>query len=370
MSAQDRVSFEHAIAWIDGATRRLEAEEVSLDAAAGRVLASDQLAAGPIPSADCATIDGFAVKAEATLGAGAYNPVEVTSVPLEAGEVMPPEADAVVPFDQAEPAGPGQIVLVEPTVAGANVDPRGAVAAAGILLAGAGTRLTPGHLGLLALAGVTRISVTRRPRVRLAIIGKARSDPPVDSNRPMLRALIERDGGAVLDATLADVFAGDADILIIAGGTGRGRSDRSAEALAAAGSLEIHGVALMPGETAGFGHTLGGVPVLLLPGSPAACLWNYELFAGRAIRRLRGHDPELPYRVVGVTTARKIVSSIGMTEICPIRRLADARVEPLAAFAEVGLMATAAADGFVIVPAASEGYPADAGINAYFYEER
>ena len=44
-------------------------------------------------------------------------------------------------------------------------------------------------------------------------------------------------------------------------------------------------------------------------------------------------------------------------------------VEPLAAFAEVGLMATAAADGFMIVPAASEGYPAGATINAYFYGE-
>jgi molybdopterin molybdotransferase len=369
VSARDRVSFEHAIAWIDGATRCLEAEEASFDAAAGRVLASDQRASGAIPSADCAAIDGFAVKAEASLGAGAYNPVAVTAVAVEAGEPMPPETDAVVPSNQAEPEGPGQIVLVEPTVAGANVDRRGAVITGGMLLAAAGTRLTPGHLGLLALAGGNRISVTRRPRVRLAITGKARSGPPVDSNGPMLRALIERDGGALLDATLADAFAGDADIIIIAGGTGRGPNDRSVEALAAAGSLDIHGVALMPGETAGLGHTLGGVPVLLLPGSPAACLWNYELFAGRAIRRLGGRNSEPPYRVVGVTTTRKIVSAIGLTEICPIRRLADGRVEPLAAFAGVGLMATAAADGFMIVPAASEGYPAGATINAYFYGE-
>ncbi|HEY2530842.1 MAG TPA: hypothetical protein VGJ20_23400, partial [Xanthobacteraceae bacterium] len=93
------------------------------------------------------------------------------------------------------------------------------------------------------------------------------------------------------------------------------------------------------------------------------------LFAGRAIRRLGGRNPELPYRVVGITITRKIVSSIGMTEICPIRRLADGCVEPVAVFAETGLMATVAADGFVMVPAASEGYPAGAAINAYFYSE-
>lgn len=365
MSTRDRVSFDHAVAWIDGAVGRLKTEEVSLDAAAGRVLASDRRAAGLIPFADCAAIDGFAVKAEATLGAGAYNPLAVAAVGIEAGEPMPPETDAVAPFDQAEPEGLGQIVLVEPIAAGANVDRRGALTAAGMMLTAAGTRLTPAHLGLLATAGCTRVSVTRRPRVRLAIAGNARSGPPTDSNGPMLRALIERDGGTVFDAKLGDAFGEGADIIIIAGGTGRGPNDRSAAALASAGSLDIHGVALIPGETAGFGHTVGGIPVLLLPGSPAACLWNYELFAGRAIRRLGGRNPELPYRLVGVTTARKIVSAIGMTEICPIRCLAKDRVEPVAAFAEIGLMATVAADGFVIVPAASEGYPAGAVVNAY-----
>ena len=101
--------------------------------------------------------------------------------------------------------------------------------------------------------------------------------------------------------------------------------DKSAAALVAAGTLDIHGVAMVPGETAGFGRTATGVPVQLLPGTPSACLWSYELFAGRAIRRLGGRDPALPYRARPMTTARKIVSSIGVTEICPVRMCSDAR---------------------------------------------
>jgi molybdopterin molybdotransferase len=185
----------------------------------------------------------------------------------------------------------------------------------------------------------------------------------------MLRALVERDGGAVIEASLAAAFDTGADIVVVAGGTGRGREDRSAAALSSSGSVDIHGLALAPGDTGGFGRTAGGIPVLLLPGMPASCLWNYELFAGRAIRRLGGGDPALPYLLHPAVTAGKIVSAIGMTEIYPIRRLADGRVEPLASFAAVGLMAAVQGDGVVIVPPASEGYPAGARVTAYFYDE-
>lgn len=260
--------------------------------------------------------------------------------------------------------------MVEPIAAGADVHRRGAFAAAGSVLAVAGAGLTPRHLGMLAACGPTPIPVIRRPRVRLVIAGRLPPGRPVDSNGPMLRALIGRDGGVVADTGLPDAFGAGADLIVISGGTGRGREDRSAAALAASGSLDIHGVALIPGESTGFGRTAHGTAVILLPGIPAACLWSYELFAGRAVRRLGGRHPGLPYRSSSVTAARKIVSAIGMTEVCPIRRLADRRVEPIASFAETGLMAAIGADGFVIVPAASEGYPAGAAVNAYFYEDR
>ncbi len=278
--------------------------------------------------------------------------------------------DAIVPFDQAEPNEAGRVVLVEPVAAGANIDRQGAVASADALLIAAGTRLTARHIGMIAIAGVARVPVIRRPRVRLVVARYARSGEPFDGNGPMLRALVDRDGGIVTDAPLADAFAAGADLVLVAGGTGRGREDRSVAALSACGKLDLHGVALAPGETAGFGRLAGGTPALLLPGAPAACLWNYELFAGRAIRRLGGRDPALPYPSRPVVTVRKIVSAIGMTEVCPIRCLADGHIAPVASFAEAGLMAAIQGDGFVVVPEASEGYPAGAQITAYFYDER
>jgi molybdopterin molybdotransferase len=365
----NRVSVERAAAWIDAATHCLAAEDAALETAAGRVIAADIHAPNPIPPMDCAAIDGYAVRAEESLGAGAYNPLSLPAMEIESGEAVPAGTDAVVPFEQAEPDAAGRVGVVEPVAPGANVDRAGAAAAAGALLVATGACLTPRHIGLLAVVGFTSVPAIRRPRVRLVIAGRARSGARIDGNRPMLRALIERDGGIVIDAPLSDAFGAGADFVLVAGGA-RGREDLSAAVLGSSGSLDFHGVALVPGGMAGFGRTSGGAPVLLLPGAPADCLWNYELFAGRAIRRLGGHDPELPYRSRTVATTRKIVSAIGMTEICPIRRLPDGRVEPVASFAEAGLTAAIDADGFVIVPEACEGYPAGAQVTAYFYEER
>jgi molybdopterin molybdotransferase len=214
----------------------------------------------------------------------------------------------------------------------------------------------PRHIGLLASAAFTCLPLIRRSRVRLAIAGPVRSGAAADSDGPMLRAAIERDGGVIVASPLAEAFsAANPDIVLVAAGAGCGQEGGSAVALAAGGKLDIGGVALAPGETTGFGRTAAGVPVVLLPGAPAACLVSYELFAGRAIRRLGGRDPALPYRSRTMTTARKIVSSIGMAEICPVRLRSDGRIEPIASFAEIGLMAAVQADAFVIIPEASGG---------------
>jgi molybdopterin molybdotransferase len=196
------------------------------------------------------------------------------------------------------------------------------------------------------------------------VIGDQPRSGANEGNRLMLHTLIARDSGLVIEASLAEAFGSGADIVVLAGSGGE---EQFAVAMTSAGSLDIDGVALVPGETAGFGQTGDGTPAVLLPAAPAGCLWNYELFAGRAIRRLGGREPAPPYDPRQVTTARKIVSPIGMTEICPIRRLPDGRVETSGSFVETGLRAAVAADGFVIVPAQSEGYPAGASINAYFY---
>jgi len=372
------VSFEEAVACVDAASSRLGTERVRLREAMGRVIAEDIRAAASVPPDDRAALDGFAVRADASLGASAYNPVELPLFAATAGAALPPGADAVVPLDAAETNGPGHIQVVEPVAPGDNVERRGAVAAAGTPLAASGVRLAFRHIGMLAAAEIDTVQVVRRPRVQILLAGPMATPRAPDSNGPMLRAAVERDGGVIAEVTTLPrarsslntaLAAADGDFVLVIGGTGPGPDDHAAAALGELGELVFHGVTMRPGETAGLGRTGGGVLVVLLPGMPAAALWSYELLAGRAIRRLGGRDPGLPYRSREVTVARKIVSAIGMTEICPVLLGPGDTIEPLPAFAEIGLRAAIDGAGFVIVPAAREGYPPGAVVTAYLYDE-
>jgi molybdopterin molybdotransferase len=388
-SLATRISVADAAAWIDAQVTRLAAETVALAHAIGRVLAQDAVAAAAVPPADQAAIDGFALRADETAGASAYNPLSFRLAPadggalapgaamlLGAGDPLPGGADAVVALEHLQPGPSASGEVIDPVAAGHGIERRGSHVMPGATLLEAGRRLHPHDIGLLAAAGIARVPVIRRPRVRCFVLARMSGAPLADANGPLLRALIERDGGDVVElrrierdrAAIARALgAADADLVIVAGGTGRGAHDQSAAALAEAGDLAIHGLALHPGETAGLGLTAAGVPVLLLPGAPAACLWAYELLAGRAVRRHAGGDPALPFRRREMTVARKIVSAIGMTEIFPVRCLSEDRVEPIASAAAAGIAAAARADGFVIIPEGSEGVPAGAVVAVHLY---
>jgi molybdopterin molybdotransferase len=304
---------------------------------------------------------------------------------LGAGDRLPRGTDAVVPLDQVGPDEGGACAIVEPVAAGNEVERAGSQGARGTPLLSAGRRLRPGDVGVLASAARTRAGVVRRPRVRCVLSGEAGGAgttlPPgtaCDATAPMLRALIERDGGVMeqrraerrLETLRAALHLPAADIVLFVGGAGAGSNERAAAVLAEVGTLAIDGVALRPGAATGIGRTAAGVPVLLLPGTPVACLWAYEFFAGRAIRRLGGRSPALPFASRNATATRKIVSEIGMTEVVPVRQVNGDGAEPLPSFAAAGLRAVTEADGFVMVPEGSEGYQRGTTVTVYLYDEQ
>jgi molybdopterin molybdotransferase len=375
-----RTSVEIALAWIDESVRRLRPEEVELTDAVGRAVAKDALASIDVPPFDRAAIDGIAVRAEEVTGASAYNPLclqPCSGTLLSAGDPIPPGCDAIVPLAYIEPDATGGFEVIQEVAAGSGIERRAGQCHSGAVLLKQGQPLIPHHIGLLAEAGVRRVHVVQRPIVRCILLG--RDCRPHDPNGALLRALIARDGGSASAfdyigrdfAAIRDALADQlADLIVIVGGTGPGSNDCSAEALAAAGELAIHGIALRPGETAGLGRLTDGVVVCLLPGAPAACLWAYEFLAGRAVRILSGRNPALPFHRRRMTTIRKLVSVIGLTEIIPVRFLGGDRVEPIISFAEIGLAAATRAGGFVVIAEGSEGIAESTLIDVHLFEGR
>jgi molybdopterin biosynthesis enzyme len=200
----------------------------------------------------------------------------------------------------------------------------------------------------------------REPRI---VIAPLRNDGIVDAAARLIAVDIARTGGL---AQLADRGAGLADMLrtqtadaiVGIGGTGSGRNDDSVQVLAREGMLAVHGMALTPGETAALGFA-GATPALLLPGrlDAALCVW---LTVGRPLlRQLSGAGNE--HEVLDARTlARKIASTVGLTEVVPVR-VQDGRAEPLAG-KYLPLSALARSDGWVLVPAESEGYSAGSNV--------
>lgn len=367
-----RSTLDAAWAWIGGRVAPPSARSLPLADCGGLVLAEAVAAVGDWPPSARAATDGYAVAAADTLGAGSYNPVPLAgAVAVVCGDPLPPGCDAVIPFESAQAAGPF-VEAVDALAPGSGVERRAAWMADGSPLLPAGRRLRPADLGLLAAAGHRILPVLPAPRVRVLLAGGPKAGA-AEQLGGMLAALVRRDGGTVeavvplpadMDA-LADAFTRPgADLILSAGRTGTGLDDVAPPALAKAGSLELHGIAMRPGGSAGLGSASGG-PVLLIPGEPMAALAAYELVAGRAVRHAAGLPAGLPHATVQAVTARKLVSEIGCLDLYRVRLDDGGRVEPVGSPGWPGLAAAAHADGFVLIGPDSEGVPDGGAVTMY-----
>jgi molybdopterin molybdotransferase len=398
---RDRTEVEAVLRLIADRVRPLPAEAVPLAECPGRVLAAAVVSAVSVPGFDRAAMDGYALRAEETFGASAYNPLclsvigeslpgrpfsgQVTTgqaVRIMTGAPIPAGADAVLPVEQAAERD-GTLSVVEPVPPGRHVGRRGEDVAAGTRVLPAGRRLRPQDAGLLASIGAGSVSAVRRPRVAVLVTGDELLPPGsmpegyriIDSNSVMLAALVRRDGGVALDVTYlpdrADAVESalknaDADVILVSGGSSVGKEDHAPSVLARLGELPVHGVALRPASPAGVGF-LGGRPVFLLPGNPVSCLCAYDLFAGRAVRLLGGRSSDLPYLQRTLPLGAKVSSAVGRMDYVRVRIENDQAV-PLAVSGASMLSTTTAADGFVLVPPDSEGYPAGHLVTVHLYD--
>jgi molybdopterin biosynthesis enzyme len=338
-------------------TRPVPARAVPLSEAADCTLAEPVRVAAR-PSTTIALQDGWALRAEDTLGAGGYAPALLPQMPvrIEAGAPMPPDKDCVAPFDALRIKGDAAEALVS-LGAGEGVLPAGGDANDELLAAGA--RLRPADIAALSALGVATLTV-RKPRLRIAIV---REDPILAATLQFVCADAARRGGGIETSIgLTDAFADErSDALIVIGGTGSGRNDESVTALARAGRVVVHGIALTPGETAALGF-IGARPVLLLPGRLDAALAVWLLLGRELIDRLTGVD-ETKEAPETLTLARKIASTVGLTEFVPVRRRGG-EAEPLAT-RYLPLSILLRADGYVVVPPESEGSSAGTPIRVW-----
>jgi molybdopterin biosynthesis enzyme len=323
-------------------------------AALGATLAKGVIAP-TLPRQPLALRDGFAVEAAATTDASSYAPIPFASAPprVDVGDVLPPGTDAVAPFDAVTMHG-DRAEAIAAIAAGEGVLPAGADTVPDTPLRRAGERLRGHDTIIMSAAGIAEVTV-RQPRLHIVSSAQPKS-PLTDAARILLARLATTGGGTVLDEAAAlDAALADErfEAVIAIGGTGSGRNDASVEILAKRGRVEAHGIAVSPGETAAFGWA-GTRPVLLIPGRLDAALAVWLLIGRPLLAKLAGSKIEdlsslLPLK-------RKATSAIGLTELIPVR-CSGGMAEPLAS-GYLSLSALTQSDGFIVVPADSEGFAA------------
>src|SRR2546430_2223614 len=151
--------------------------------------------------------------------------------------------------------------------------------------------------------------------------------------------------------------AAGADAVIAIGGTGSGRRDVTVQTLASMGEVLVHGVALLPGETTALG-TVGARPVLALPGRLDAALAAWHVLGRLMLARLAANQETPSMRSARLT--HKVSSAVGLAELVPVR-CEGLSATPIAS-GYVPLAALAQANGWILINADSEGYPAQSEV--------
>jgi molybdopterin molybdotransferase len=352
-----------------------EIETVALNAASGRVIASDVAAPIDLPPFDNSAVDGYAVR-HADLAAAAETRLTIAervtagraaahalatgaAVRIFTGAPMPAGADTV--FMQEDVRADGTGVIVPPGLkAGANRRLAGEDVRAGSIVLPAGRRLRAQDVALAAAVGLTGLEVRRRVRVAVFSTGDEIVEPGAprpgaalfDANRYLLAGLIERLGAAATDlgivpddpeklASAIAAAAADHDLVLTSGGVSTGEADHVRHAVERVGRLVFWRVAIKPGRPVAMGVIPGASPgkspganpgssaaFVGLPGNPAAVYVTFARVVRPLLLRLAGAE-DLALIALPVRAAFGYRKKIGRREYVRVKlmRAADGAVE-------------------------------------------
>jgi len=374
--------------------RPLGVERILVRDSLGRVLSANILARMDVPAFDRSNFDGYAVKASDTFGASELTPktlklllptldagtaptVEIQTghaIAIATGGMLPRGSDAVLMVEHADEQV-GRVFLRRALTPGFGISFAGTDIALGETVLRAGTILTSRETGVLAALGEEFVDVWCRPRVTIISTGNEiiapgelmRPAAVYDSNSQVLADAVREQGGIPLcrgiirdnaDELRTGLQAAldDSDVVLLSGGTSKGKGDLCYRVLSewTDPGIVVHGVALKPGKPICMAVT-AGKPVVILPGFPTSAIFTFHEFVAPVIRLLAGRQPE-SHEWVSATMATRTNSEIGRTEYLLVGLIkSDSGLIAFPMGKGSGSVTTfSRADGFVTIPRYTE----------------
>ena len=363
-----------------------ESEKVNIRDACGRVLACDVVSGENVPSFDRTTVDGYAVNAADTFGAGASIPAQLEiageilmgesadfslirgqCAKISTGGMLPKGADAAVMIEHTD-SDNGLCLIYKSVAPGENITKKGDDISAGETALKKGTLIKPSQIGVLAALGISEVQVYKKPVIAVISTGDeiVRDNPKPgqirDVNTFLLSAAIKQSGcevieyGAVADKrekieNAVKECVKTADAVIISGGSSAGARDMTVDIIDTLGKAYFHGIAMKPGKPTIFG-IINDKPVFGLPGHPLAAYFVFRLIVTEYIRKLMNMPPEKP--AGNGTLAENIPSNHGREEFLCVKMNENNEIVPL--HTKSGIISVLSeATGFIRIPRNAEG---------------
>ncbi len=388
---------EEAVQIIRDKTSRIipETEKVKIDCALGRILSADIISTESIPSFDRTTVDGYAVCASDTFGAGGSSPVQLEIVgeilmgenanftlkngqcaKISTGGMLPKGADASVMVEHTD--SEDELCLVYKSVAPfENVTKTGDDISIGETVLKKGTVISPKQIGVLSALGIYEISVFKKPIIAIISTGDEISKSPEigqirDINTYLLSSLATTYGfdvyeyGVVKDdrkdiENAVKKCLNKADAVLISGGSSAGTRDMTADIIDTFGKVYFHGIAMKPGKPTIFGM-VDEKPVFGLPGHPLAAYFVFRLIVTEYLRNIMGMSVDKPKRN-GLLSVN-IPSNHGREEFLCIRYDENNKIVPV--HTKSGIVSVLSeAEGFIVISRNEEGLFKETNVDVY-----
>jgi molybdopterin molybdotransferase len=378
----------------------LETVSISLAEALNHILAEDVIAEEDLPSFDRSAVDGYAVKANDTLGASQFNPktlkltkadrlLEGEAKEVWTGSPLPEGADAVLMLEYVKRLNDEIEVWVAVTP-GENVSRKGEDVAKGEVAVKAGTRLKPHHLGLIAALGRSHVTVFEKPKVAVLATGNELVEPGhkpkkgqvFEVNRLIISSLCRELGAEPVDLGIArdnsDEILGKirsglekANIVVTTGGTSVGASDLVPAAINSLGKpgVIVHGIAMRPAMPTALA-VVNNKPIIVLSGNPVAAMFGFEVFARPLILKMLGAEHE-SRPVLKAKVTRRISTALGRKTFVRVRvfqRNGEFYAEPVSTRGSGVISTMTRANGYVVVPENREGLEANETVVVHMFD--
>lgn len=367
-------------------------ETIPVEASGGRVTAGPVYACICAPHYPASAMDGIALSAALTFGAGETSPVtldEQQFTVVDTGDPIPDGCDAVVMIEDVVRQSDGKVKLFAPAAPWQHIRQIGEDICAGEMILPSHTRISPAAIGSMLAGGVLKVEVLCRPVVGLIPTGDEIVPPTenpkagdiIEFNSSIFSAMLREwdadvicfpivpDKEELISSSLADAID-RCDAVVLNAGSSAGREDYSASVIGKLGGVLYHGIAIRPGKPAILGYS-GHKPVLGVPGYPVSGIIVMEELLKPLIDcwyRRSGASAEY----TEATLSRAVVSGLKYREFVRVRMgsVGDKlTATPLSRGSGV-VSSFMKADGILEIPQGLEGYEAGSKVQVRLLRPR